>query len=78
MSGVLKVGSSGIINDLEKGKKYCKDIHGNEWDLDFKEFKILNVPFYLGRCVHKTYTGSNEFCCDNFLQKNEVFGDNDI
>jgi len=34
----------------------------------------MNVPYYLGRCVHKNYTGSNEFCCDNFLRKNEVFG----
>ena len=75
MSGILKPGLSGLVNNTDNAKKYCKDKYGPEWELDFKEFKILNAPFYLGRCIHKSYTGSDSFCCDNFLLKNEVFGE---
>lgn len=76
MSGTLKVGTSGLIFDIhqDKAKKFCTDKYGPEWDLDVREIKIMNVPYYLGRCVHKSYNGTDSFCCDNFLLKNEVFG----
>ena len=76
MSGTLKLGTSGLIFNIhqDKARKYCTDNYGPEWDLDVKEMKILDVPYYLGRCVHKSYNGTNDYCCDNFLLGNNIFG----
>ena len=75
MSGILKLGSSGLVTDKNKAKNFCINNHGSEWDVDVREFKILNIPFYIGRCIHKSYSGSDVVCCDNFLQKNDIFGE---
>ena len=74
MSGILKIGSKVMFDDSNSGSKDCKDRYGPEWELDLKEYKILGIPYVLGRCVHKTYSGSDSYCCDNFLLKKNVFG----
>jgi len=78
MSGILKSGSSGLLNDITNEKKYCTDTFGSEWDVNFREIKILNIPFYVTRCEHKKYSGSDNFCCDNFLKNNKVFGEEGV
>ena len=76
MSKTLKTGLSGLLFDIQQTKAvdYCTSTYGPEWTLDTKEFKILDVPYYIGRCVHKSHSGTDNYCCDNFLTGTNVFG----
>ena len=76
MSNALKLGKSGLIyaNQIDSAKTYCTTNYGPEWELDLKEVKILEVPFYQGRCIHKKYSGNIIQCCDGFLVKDNIFG----
>lgn len=76
MSNALKMGKSGLIyaNQIDSAKTYCTSNYGLEWELDLQEVKILEVPFYQGRCIHKKYSGNNNQCCDGFLVKDNMFG----
>ena len=76
MSNALKMGKSGLIyaNQIDSAKTYCTNNYGPEWELDIKEVKILDVPFYQGRCIHKRYSGNVNQCCDGFLIGDNIFG----
>ena len=76
MSNALKIGKSGLIyeSQIESAKTYCINNYGPEWDLDVKEVRILDVPFYQGRCIHKKYSANINQCCDGFLINDNMFG----
>jgi len=74
MSGVLNISSSGIETEKNNILNFCINKYGPEWDAIINEFKFFDKTYYLGKCVHKLHTGSNDLCCNSFLQKQNIFG----